>query len=595
MKELLTLNKYFLKYKFRFLFGILFVAISNIFGVLAPRVVRYTFDLIENSVKFLDLFKGFDTYEELTEVFIKSALIIGAVYIALAILKGIFMFFMRQTLIVMSRHIEYDLKNEIFDHYQKLSQAFYKRNKTGDLMNRISDDVSKVRMYLGPAIMYTINMFFTFLFVIYSMISVNPILTFYVLLPLPILSVLIYFVSNMINRKSEKVQRQLSGISSFVQETFSGIRILKAYNKEDSFTQNFDKECEDYKNKSMDLVKVNALFFPFIMLMIGLSTIFTVYIGGKQAIMGNISVGNIAEFVIYINMITWPVASIGWVTAIIQRAEASQKRINEFLQTEPEIFNENETEDEYEIAGKIQFKNVSFTYPDSGITALKNVSFDILPGQTVALIGKTGSGKTTVVELLLRLFNPNSGEILIDEKPIESHNLSYLRRKIGYVPQDVFLFSESIKENISFGLHSLSNQETIEAAAVDASVHGNILDFPKQYETLLGERGITLSGGQKQRISIARALIKKPSIFIFDDCLSAVDTETEENILKSLKRNKQGKTTIIISHRISSIIDADKVVVLEDGKIVDEGSPSELAKREGYYQFLYQQQQEVSE
>jgi ATP-binding cassette, subfamily B, multidrug efflux pump len=573
----------------------LFVATSNVFAVLAPRVVRYTFDLVGNSAKFLNLFKGYEKFSDLAGMFVKSALFVGGIYILLAILRGIFMFFMRQTLIVMSRHIEYDMKSEVFNHYQKLSMAFYKRNKTGDLMNRISDDVGKVRMYLGPAIMYTINMLFTFIFVIYSMFSVNPELTLYVLAPLPFLSVMIYYVSNLINKKSESVQRQLSGISSFVQETFSGIRILKAYNKEDNFIENFDKECEDFKDKSMDLVKVNAIFFPVIMLMIGLSTIFTVYVGGKEAIAGNISVGNIAEFIIYINMITWPVAAIGWVTAIIQRAEASQKRINEFLQSEPDIINLNTTDDNYEIKGNISFKNVSFTYPDSGIVALKNVSFDIEAGKTIALIGKTGSGKTTVVELMMRIFKPDSGEILIDNKEIQQHNLDYLRRKIGYVPQDVFLFSESISENISFGLHSSSDMETIVQAAKDASVHENIIDFPQQYDTLLGERGITLSGGQKQRISIARALIKKPAIFIFDDCLSAVDTETEENILRSLKSNKKGKTTIIISHRVSSIIDADKIIVLENGEIVDEGTPQELAKKEGYYQFLLQNQQKEEE
>ena len=589
MKSLKHFNAYFYKYRYRFLSGILFVTISNIFAVYAPQVVRYAFDLVKETYDNYRLFDGFGAQESFREFFAKSALFLGLLYIVLAMFKGLFMFFMRQTLIVMSRLIEYDLKNEIFNHYQELNLAFYKRQNTGDLMNRISEDVSRVRMYFGPAIMYTINLLVLFILVIAAMISVNPKLTFYVLLPLPFLSLAIYFVSSVINKKSEAVQSQLSRLSTYAQEAFSGIRVLKAYNREAFSANEFDKECEDYKNKSMGLVKTNALFFPIMMLLIGLSTLLTIYIGGKEAIAGNISVGNIAEFVIYINMLTWPVASVGWVTSIIQRAAASQERINEFLNTRPEI--KNPTHEPEDIKGTIEFKHVSFTYPGSGTKALKDISFKLEPGNVLAIVGKTGAGKSTIANLITRLYDVSGGEILVDGKNIRNINLDDLRSAIGYVPQEVFLFSDTISNNIAFGKKvDHTDRQLIEQAATDAAIYSNIVEFPNGFETLLGERGITLSGGQKQRISIARAIIKKPQILIFDDCLSAVDTETEEEILGNLKRIMKGKSCVIISHRISSVRHADHIIVLKDGNIIEEGNHNVLMEHRGFYSDLYQKQ-----
>jgi ATP-binding cassette, subfamily B, multidrug efflux pump len=589
VRELKHLNKYFSKYRYRFLGGIFFVAISNIFAVYAPVVVRHAFDLVKETYEIFLLMNGFDLRDSLVNFFAKTALFLGGLYISLAVLRGIFMFFMRQTLIVMSRHIEFDLKNEIYNQYQKLSLSFYKRNNTGDLMNRISEDVSRVRMYIGPAVMYSINLIVLFILVITAMISVNPTLTFYVLLPLPLLSLAIYFVSTLINRKSEAVQRQLSKLSTIAQEAFSGIRVLKAYNREFSSGQLFDRESEYYKSRTMELVKTNALFFPIMMLLIGLSTLITVYVGGRQAIAGNITIGNIAEFIIYINMLTWPVASVGWVTSIIQRAAASQERINEFLKTEPEIKNlENENQ---KIQGEIEFKNVSFEYPGSGIWVLKDLSFKINPGETLAIIGRTGAGKSTVAALLNRLYDVSKGEVIIDGKDIKNLNLNALRSSIGYVPQEVFLFSDSIANNISFGEKvNDADLSAIKEAAEDAAIFDNIMEFPDQFNTILGERGITLSGGQKQRVSIARAIIKNPSILILDDCLSAVDTETEEKILNRLKPHMAKRTSIIISHRVSSVKHANKILVLEDGSIIEEGTHQMLMLKKGSYFELYQKQ-----
>lgn len=588
MRALSHLNKYFWRYKTRFLLGVLFVTISNFYAILPPKIVRITFDLLRE-VSYLTPHFRDTPFEALTsETFIGVWVFFGGLIVVAAIFKGIFMFLMRQTIVVMSRLIEYDLKNEIYHHYQSLSLSFFKRNNTGDLMARITEDVSKVRMYLGPAVLYAINLAVLFALVIYNMIQVSPVLTAYVLAPLPILSFTIYHVSRMINIRSEKVQRQLSALSTFVQESFSGIRVLKAYAKEEKWEDAFSQETEKYKETSLELVRINALFFPTMLILIGLSTILTVYIGGKQAMAGDITTGNIAEFIIYINMLTWPVAAIGWITSIIQRAAASQTRINEFLSTEPEIINLNQTPSK--ISGDIQFENVEFVYPDSGIKALKNLSFQVKAGESMAILGRTGSGKSTIASLITRTYDATSGKILIDGRPIRDINLNSLRSNIGYVPQDVFLFSESIKNNIAFGVDRDTTDDAIFTAARQADIYHNIIDFPSGFDTHIGERGITLSGGQKQRISIARAIIRDPEILIFDDCLSAVDTETEEKILSQLKDLMKGKTTVIISHRVSSVKHADKIIVLDKGTIVEHGNHEELLKLEGNYYSLYQKQ-----
>lgn len=619
MKALFHLNKYFVRYKWHMLLGTLFIICSNIFAVYAPQVVRGAFDLMEEAIKdYSALTPGESTTLELPQavqlvygligesrgenvaledksalgaMILRLSVILAGLYFALAVFKGVFLFFTRQTLIVMSRHIEYDLKNAIFDHYQVLDLSFYKRNSTGDLMNRISEDVSRVRMYLGPAIMYTINLIVLFILAISAMLSVNVELTLYVLMPLPVMSVIIYYVSTIINKKSERVQAQQSKLSTMTQEAFSGIRVLKAFNKAHFYSEEFDAESDDYKTKQLSLVKVNALFMPTIILLIGLSTMLTIYVGGMMVINGEggITVGNIAEFVIYVNMLTWPFAAVGWVTSLVQRAAASQERINEFLNQEPEI--RNEKPESTPIKGKIEFKNVTFRYPDTGITALKGLSLRVNPGQVLAIMGRTGSGKSTIANLICRLFEADQGEILIDDLKIQDLNLYELRRSIGYVPQDVFLFSDSIANNIGFGLDREGwSQEQIEQAAQDADVLENIQAFRKSFETVLGERGITLSGGQKQRVSIARAIAKDPQILIFDDCLSAVDTETEENILNNLKRVMQGKTAVIMSHRVSSVKNADHIIVLDDGRVAEQGTHDKLLEHDGIYSELYQRQ-----
>lgn len=582
MKALAHLNKYILKYKWRFLLGIVFVTISNIFAVFAPQVIRDAFDLLAT------LAEDDSTYGDEVAV---AALTLAGLYMLWAILKGFFLFLTRQTLIIMSRLIEYDLKNEVFDHYQALSQNFYKQNSTGDLMNRISEDVSRVRMYLGPAIMYTINLAVLSILVVSTMLSVNAELTLYVLAPLPIMSVCIYYVSSVINKKSELVQRQQSQLSTFVQEAFSGIRVLKAYHREEARSEAFNEECEAYKQRSLDLVKVNALFHPFIILLIGLSTVLTILIGGLKVIDGTagITVGNIAEFVVYVNMLTWPFASVGWVTSLVQRAAASQERINEFLKQEPEI--KNPTEEPLDLKGEVEFDRISFTYQNTGLTALKDISFRIEPGKSLAILGKTGSGKSTIAALLCRHYDASEGQVLIDGRPIQELNLTELRQGIGYVPQDVFLFSDTIHDNIAFGLPKAdASEEKVHQAAKDAAIYDNIMEFSAQFQTILGERGITLSGGQKQRVSIARAIIKEPQILIFDDCLSAVDTETEEEILANLRRLMKGKTTVLISHRVSTAKDADEIIVLDDGKIIEKGTHESLLSKHGSYFDLYHKQ-----
>lgn len=589
MRALKYLNKYFYNYKWYLVTGILFIAISNVFAIFPAQIIRYAFDMVKQTLLHYQLLAGFTAQADFYTLLGKVLLSFGGVVLALALLKGFFLFLTRQTLIVMSRWIEFDLKNEIFSHYQDLSLSFYKRNNTGDLMNRISEDVSRARMYLGPAIMYTMNLLVLFILVIATMLSVNAKLTFYVLFPLPLLSLSIYYVSNIINQKSERVQRQLSTLSTFVQEAFSGIRVLKAYNRDAERLNYFKKETDAYKDVNLELVQVNALFMPLMILLIGLSTIITVYIGGKLAAAGEVTTGNIAEFVIYVNMLTWPVAALGWVTSITQRAAASQERINEFLNTVPEIKNLNSSPSE--IHGSITFENVHFTYSDSGIQALKGISFHVEAGKTLAIIGKTGSGKSTIAQLIGRLFEPTSGQVLVDGTPLPKLNLNDLRTAIGYVPQEVFLFSDTIKNNIAFGLnHAEADDETVKQAAINANVWHNIIEFPKGVETRVGERGITLSGGQKQRISIARAIIKNPPILIFDDCLSAVDTQTEEKILRNLKSLSRTTTTLIISHRVSSVKHADHILVMDEGEILEQGNHGELIGLQGTYAELQEKQ-----
>jgi ATP-binding cassette subfamily B multidrug efflux pump len=580
MKPLFHLNKYLLKYKNHLLLGIVFVTISVIFRVFQARFVGDSFDTIET------LLSNASTELELSNL--KTALLkYGLMIIGAAILQGAFMFLMRQSIIVMSRHIEYDLKNEVFDQYQKLSLAFYKRNNTGDLMNRISEDVGRVRMYIGPAIMYTINVAILTTIIIGMMVNESLELTLLVLIPLPVLAYAVYRVSDLINKRSTVVQEQLSVLSTFTQETFSGIRVLKAYTKRAIWNDNYAKESLKYHDKNKALYTINALFFPLMIFLIGISVLLVIFVGGKLVIAGEITTGVIAEFIIYVNMLTWPIASIGWVTSIIQRAAASQTRINEFLKIEPDIV--NSSLEPSNIKGNIEFKNVSFTYPDSGIKALQDVSFSIETGKTLAIVGKTGSGKSTIANLIGRLYDVTGGEILIDKSEISSLNLNDLRKNIGYVPQEGFLFSETIKSNIAFGQEELDEEEIIEAAR-NARVHDNIMSFPKGYDTKVGERGVTLSGGQKQRVSIARAILGNPNVLIFDDCLSAVDTETEEHILQNLKKVSKETTTLIISHRVSSVKHADSIIVLKDGGIIETGDHDKLVELDGYYADLYKKQ-----
>lgn len=575
MKELQHLNKYFYKYRTQIIIGVLITIVSKLFTVFVPKFIGSIIDVVNDQLQ----------NPENSEAAYKAKLLRYILFlVGSAILSGILTFWMRQTIINVSRYIEYDLKNEIYQQYQKLSLNFYKKNRTGDLMNRISEDVTKVRMYTGPAIMYSINTLTLFIVALVFMFRQAPMLTLYTIIPLPILSIIIYKISSEIHKRSTIVQQYLSKLSTFSQETFSGISVIKAYGIEPQTSASFNELSETNKEKQLSLVRIQALFFPMMILLIGLSNVLVIYIGGKQYMNGEISLGTISEFIMYVNLLTWPVATVGWVTSIVQEAEASQNRINEFLKTKPEIQNNNT--ELSEIKGEIEFKEVSFTYDDTNIQALKNVSFKVKSGQTLAVIGKTGSGKSTILDLVGRLYDVDHGTILIDQKPIETLNLYSLRDATGYVPQDAFLFSDSINNNIKFGKENATDQEVIEAAKL-AQVHKNIVKFNKQYDTVLGERGITLSGGQKQRVSIARAIIKKPQIMLFDDCLSAVDTETEEKILNNLKTITKGKTTIIVSHRISSAKNADQIIVLDDGQIVQSGTHEDLINTDGYYKELY--------
>ncbi|MFZ4106007.1 ABC transporter ATP-binding protein [Flavobacterium sp.] len=580
MKELQYLNKYFIKYKYRFLLGIYITIIAQIFSLFTPKLISKSFKAIEEFQKN-DL--GIDSVK--SQLIENIVLIIGTTIIA-----GLLTFIMRQTLIVMSRHVEFDLKNEVFKHYEVLDQNFYKRNRTGDLMSRISEDVAKVRMYVGPAVMYTINTLIRFTVVIIYMYNVSPKLTLYTLLPLPILSYIIYKLSKEINTRSTIFQQYLSKVSSYTQEVFSGIRVIKAYSLEKQNQDIITELAQESKAKSLKLAKIQSLFGPLMITLIGISNLIVIYFGGMMYIAHDPEIKNIgiiAEFILYVNMLTWPVASIGWVSSLIQEAEASQKRINEFLNTETEI--KNTTSEKTFIRGDIEFKNVSFIYEDTNIIALKNISFNVKKGETLAILGKTGSGKSSVLSLITRMHDVKQGSITMDGTPLAKVNLTDLRKSIGIVPQDAFLFSDSIINNIKFGKENASDQEVIDAAT-KAAVHDNIIQFNQQYETILGERGITLSGGQKQRVSIARAIIKNPEILLLDDCLSAVDTETEETILNNLLEISKDKTTIIVSHRVSSAKNADKIIILEEGEIIQEGTHNQLIRQEGYYKELYNKQ-----
>lgn len=579
MKALRYLNKYFVKYKWKLLLGLVITVLARLFAVYVPHYVGGAVNLISERLA-----------GNLTDdAFYKKELTLTILIIfGVALISAFFTFVMRQTFIVVSRNIEYDLKNEVYAQYQKLSLNFYKKNRTGDLMNRISEDVSKVRLYLGPALMNSVSAFTMFVVVIIFMMSRAPMLTLYTVAPFPILSFLIYKLSQAVHRRSTVVQEYLSKLSTFTQESFSGITVIKSYGIEERTNSDFAILANTSKEKQIDLAKMQAFFLPLIVFLIGGSNILVIFIGGKLLISGQIdSVGTIVEFLLYVNMLTWPVTSVGWITNLVQQAEASQKRINEFLHENPDIFNKSDKRQAIE--GHIEFKNVSFTYEDTQIKALKNVSFSIKKGETLGIMGKTGSGKSTILDLVGRLYDIESGELLIDGLPIDQINLEDLRNSIGYVPQDAFLFSDTIKENIKFGNADADDSEVI-TAAKDAAIHDSIMEFNRNYETVLGERGLTLSGGQKQRVSIARAIIQNPKIFLFDDCLSAVDTQTEEEILNNLTRISKEKTTIIVSHRVSTVKNADKIIVLENGKIIEEGNHNSLIKQDGYYRELYEKQ-----
>tara|TARA_B100000780_G_scaffold25614_1_gene16235 strand:+ start:3609 stop:5363 length:1755 start_codon:yes stop_codon:yes gene_type:complete len=578
LKALKYLNKYFLKYKFRFLAGLLITVFSKLLTLQIPGIIRNSLNAVEDYQKG----KITELAAVKEELFFNIIIIIGV-----AIVGGFFTFLMRQKIIVTSRLIEFDLKNEIYNQYQRLSLNFYKKNRTGDLMNRISEDVSKIRMYVGPAVMYTTNMMVLFIVGFTQMARVDATLTLYTLLPFPILSVSVFLLSRVIHKRSAIVQQYLSKLTTFNQEFFSGINVVKSYGIESSIIKDFDRIADLSKEKNIDLNKANAFFFPLMILLIGISNLIVIYIGGQQYINGEIQIGTIVEFILYVNILTWPVAIVGWVTSMVQQAEASQLRINEFLEQVPEIKNNNTSH--FNLQGEVTFKNVTLTYDDTEITALKNINFTVKSGETVALLGKTGSGKTSIINLISRLYDSSEGLILIDGTPIKETNLDELRNQIGFVPQDPFLFSDTIENNIKFGMEEATKAEIIDAAK-NAVVHENIIDFTNGYNTILGERGVTLSGGQKQRVSIARAIVKSPSILIFDDCLSAVDTETEEKILSNLNKFSKNKTTFIISHRVSSAKNADKIIILNKGIIEQEGTHNQLINIDGYYKELYDQQ-----
>ena len=590
MKELAYLYKYFARYKWHLIGGILFVSLSNYFRILQPQMIRNAMNLV---------FKNLGQYKSMPDGAAKQALYntllhdlmyFGGVILLCALLMGLFMYFMRQTIVVMSRLIEGDLREEIFVQYENLSAAFYKKNSTGDMMSRITEDVSKVRMYLGPVILYGVNLISLFALVIYAMFSVNKELAIYSLLPLPILVVSIYYVSDLINKRSGIIQQQLAKLNSIAQETYSGIRVVKSYGQVGAMTDAFAAESEIFKQKSLELARVDALFSPIMISMVGITTIVTIYVGGIQVSKGLIDVGNIAEFVIYISMLTWPVTSIGWIASLIQQAAASQKRINEFLKLVPDV--QNVTQAKRTFDGEIEFCNVSFDYPDTGVKALQNVSFKLAAGQKMAIIGRIGSGKTTIADLIVRMYDTTKGQILIDGKDIRTLDLANLRQRVGYVPQDIFLFSDTVAQNVAFG-KSKATQSEIETYTKYASIHEEVLELADGYQTTVGERGVTLSGGQKQRLSIARALIKKPDLILLDDCLSAVDTNTEAQIVSYLSNELADKTAMIITHRIYGLLQFDQIIVLDEGRIVEAGTHKELMENGGYYAELFELQNQA--
>lgn len=611
MKQLRHLNKYLWKYRGRLFMGFAFIVLGNIFNVAAPEVIKEGIDFLIASLQnkpetgqpyvettipeyvawassWIDTSGAADLSTWQKRVVAIGALL-AVMYLLMYLIKGIFLFYQRQTVIVMSRYVEYDLKNEIFAKYQVLDMKFYKNNRTGDLMNRISEDVNRVRMYLGPAIMYTMNLVVLFVLCIVMMLRTDVELTLYTMIPLPFMMISIFYVSTIINRRTEKVQRQQSLLSTMVQETISGIRVIKAFSREGDVSGQFDDASSDYRKKQLRLVKTDALFMPVIWLLVGLSTILSVYMGGLKVISGEVSIGTIFQFVFYVNLLTWPFASVGWVSSLVQKAEASQGRINEFLQSQPTV--KNTRNEKTEVNGSIEFKNVSLRYNDHGNPALSNLSFAVEVGKSIGITGRTGSGKSSLSNLLMRMYDPSSGDILVDGKTLTDVNLFDYRRSIGYVPQEVFLFSDTIENNILFGMDTEVKEKMI-AAAKDADIHDSIMSFPNQYQTLLGERGINLSGGQKQRVAIARALARDPKILVFDDCLSAVDTETEERILQSLKKRTRDITTFIISHRVSSLKNCDRILFLHQGKIAETGTHEELIAKGGMYYHMFLQQSE---
>ncbi len=583
MRALKSVNKYLWRYRWLLLTGILFVGLANVFQVYAPRYIGEMIDLV--TVNFDAVVKQNDT--KLADDVYRGVLISGLLFLGFTILRGIFMFFMRQTIIVMSRNIEYDQKNDLFRQYEQLTPAFFKKNNTGDLMSRVAEDVGRVRQYVGPALMYFMNLVFNFLFGIWMMLSINPTLTMYVLLPLPVLSLSIYYVNSIINKRSEAIQAQLSHLTSVAQESFSGIRVIQAYAREKTTALYFEKECDEYKQLSLGLARVDALFQPLMVLLIGLSVLLTIFVGGWQVMEGKLSTGDLAEFLFYVNMMTWPVTSLGWVVSIIQRAAASQKRIDEFLNTQPDVTATGFPH--HTLKGAIVFEDVHFTYPDTGVKALQGVSFSILPGEKIAIVGKTGSGKTTIADLMYRLYDVSSGQIRMDGIPIDAFNLFDLRKGISAVPQDVFLFSDSIKNNIAFG-NGKTDMATVQQYAAYASIHEEITHFREGYDTLVGERGVTLSGGQKQRISIARAFLKDAPVIILDDCLSAVDTNTEKRIMSNMRDYLDNKTAIFITHRIFSLISFDKIIVLDNHTVAEFGTHDELMDKRGLYYQMFESQ-----